>query len=463
MLFFVSIACYQIALLCGRFAFFCLSINLFVSAACHVEKNSMTQQLFSKRLISKAVAVEEKLRTPAPIFIQVPSAFVRTTSTQDNAQGGSNSADENSESVPSEARVSDASTQQQQLVRHGSMPPPASPLPNDENVTMPEPVQAAPVVDDKKKFAVDTSQIKEPIHRACLEGNSFAVQQFLNQDKKLLNRACELDKWTPLHVAAFARQIEVCKVLVENGAEMDSLSSIEATPLHLACSKGYSDIVEYLISKGAGTIVVMLTILDINKRDGYGNSVLYLCIKTGHLKLADELISLYNVDVNSKTSQGKTALFAACEQNKLDIVQWLLEKHQAQCNIKDQKGNTPLFAAISKSAMDVVQYLASKDFGNTPQTCNFKLFNGQGKNVLHIMAEFNQAAIMAMVQVMKPKLLEAMLNEPDKAMKRTPIHYAVDNGHVDAINYLLQMGADPNLKDETGQTRMTQVCSHLLL
>lgn len=37
---------------------------------------------------------------------------------------------------------------------------------------------------------------------------------------------------------------------------------------------------------------------------------------------------------------------------------------------------------------------------------------------------------------------------------RTPIHYAVEEGHLDATNALLDLGADPNIVDKLGRTTL---------
>jgi len=37
---------------------------------------------------------------------------------------------------------------------------------------------------------------------------------------------------------------------------------------------------------------------------------------------------------------------------------------------------------------------------------------------------------------------------------RTPIHYAVEYGHINAVNTLLDLGADPDIRDELGRTTL---------
>jgi ankyrin repeat protein len=56
---------------------------------------------------------------------------------------------------------------------------------------------------------------------------------------------------TPLYKAAWQRQLEVAKVLVTRGAEINKPNSSNQTPLDWAINDGKSEVEEYLISIGA--------------------------------------------------------------------------------------------------------------------------------------------------------------------------------------------------------------------
>lgn len=58
--------------------------------------------------------------------------------------------------------------------------------------------------------------------------------------------------WTWLHIAATKNQLEIAKVLVENGAELNVRHPMtKATPLAQAAMTGSTEVVKYLLSKGA--------------------------------------------------------------------------------------------------------------------------------------------------------------------------------------------------------------------
>jgi ankyrin repeat protein len=58
--------------------------------------------------------------------------------------------------------------------------------------------------------------------------------------------------WTPLHIAAFHGQLEVCRSLLENGAEVNAVTLRKKnSPLHSAARNGHLSVVQLLVESGA--------------------------------------------------------------------------------------------------------------------------------------------------------------------------------------------------------------------
>ncbi|KAI0880260.1 ankyrin repeat-containing domain protein [Annulohypoxylon maeteangense] len=131
--------------------------------------------------------------------------------------------------------------------------------------------------------------------------------------------------------------LEACKM--GNGDEVRDLVDREGVSpgtvgaLHQASAHGFSDIVEYLISRGA----------DVNLKDFSNQIALHCAAGYGHKSVVD--ILLEKSDVHLKDVYGRTPLFYACGHGNLEIVSRLFD-HQADASVQDDDGQTALhFAA----------------------------------------------------------------------------------------------------------------------
>lgn len=58
-----------------------------------------------------------------------------------------------------------------------------------------------------------------------------------------------LRKQTPLHLAAAAGQLEVCRLLLELGASIDATDDLGQKPIHVAALNNYSDVVQLFLQQ----------------------------------------------------------------------------------------------------------------------------------------------------------------------------------------------------------------------
>ncbi|KAH7924028.1 ankyrin [Leucogyrophana mollusca] len=142
----------------------------------------------------------------------------------------------------------------------------------------------------------------------------------------------------------------------------DASSRTGYTALHAAASRGYIDIVKWLI-EDCGAMP------DLEDREGEVS--LHKAALHGHLPIITYLLP-DKADVHACDADGWTALHNACSKGYLDIVRWLCE-HGGAANeeggmrgvdLRSKGGWTPLMNAASKGHLPVVLYLLTKQGAN---------------------------------------------------------------------------------------------------
>ncbi|MHC4660816.1 MAG: ankyrin repeat domain-containing protein [Planctomycetota bacterium] len=168
--------------------------------------------------------------------------------------------------------------------------------------------------------------------------------------------------YTALNIACQVGCIDIVKYLCENGADIHSKSAAGISPLHTAICCRHKDIADYLVSIG----------VDINVKTSFGKTLLHLCSSIGDKETSAYLIQ-NGLDVNAKCSDGRTPLHDASFAD-IDCVMLLIESG-ANVNAKDVDGDTPLHSACQNADSQlIIKYLLTKGakinalntFGQTP-------------------------------------------------------------------------------------------------
>jgi ankyrin repeat protein len=94
------------------------------------------------------------------------------------------------------------------------------------------------------------------------------------------------------------------------------------TALHYACWYNCVEVAKLLLTAGA----------DINTRDSYGHTALDLACLYNCVEIAKLLISS-GANINAKDSDGETALHYACRYNRVEITNLLLQ-HYSSAELK---------------------------------------------------------------------------------------------------------------------------------
>ncbi|KAK7911847.1 hypothetical protein PG985_014328 [Apiospora marii] len=151
---------------------------------------------------------------------------------------------------------------------------------------------------------------------------------------------------TPLLYAVERGHFEVVKVLAEQGANLDLMSSPTTdTPLLIAIVERHRSMARLLIEKGA----------NINAKDSFGRTPLYLSASGG---LFEEAGLLFNkgAEVDAKDDVGRTPCSLASYEGHIHMVKLLIDKG-ADVSARDRSGWTPCFFASYMGHIEVVRLL----------------------------------------------------------------------------------------------------------
>jgi ankyrin repeat protein len=244
--------------------------------------------------------------------------------------------------------------------------------------------------------------------------------------------------WSALHWASYNDNVQLLKVLIAAGADINQGTENKACLEKSGCMSG----VKHLFKKVFKRLIKRNQIQAINnaeksKSTAFGVTALNIAARGNHFYIVKELIKA-GVKVNQSDSLGVFPLLNAAANGHIPIVKLLLNSN-ASINQTDINGWTPLhYAAVERRPVTTKLLLDSN--------ANVNQANFEGSTALQLAASEGSSLI---VQILLD--FGADLNIPDKD-GWTPLHLAVQNGHVTVAKILLSAGAkidQKTINDET--------------
>ena len=156
-------------------------------------------------------------------------------------------------------------------------------------------------------------QVALTIHEASAIGDWVRVTELLELDPCVVNELAA-DGFAPLHLAAFFDRLEVLRLLLANGAEVDCPTGNEQKicPLHSAAASRSVRTVRVLLSAGANP--------DVQQKGGF--TALHSAAKHGNLAMVKSLLA-QGANTGLATDDGLTALEIARSENHSVVVDLL--------------------------------------------------------------------------------------------------------------------------------------------
>uniref|UniRef100_A0A8C7MWV7 Ankyrin repeat domain 52 n=1 Tax=Oncorhynchus kisutch TaxID=8019 RepID=A0A8C7MWV7_ONCKI len=329
----------------------------------------------------------------------------------------------------------------------------------EDHITSPNPtiISSCCVI---STFSLSLRQIDEPntfgntaLHMACYTGQEAVANELVNRGANVNQpnqRGC-----TPLHLAAVSTNGALClELLVNNGADVNMQSKEGKSPLHMAAIHGRFTRSQILIQNGG----------EIDCVDKYGNTPLHVAAKHGHELLISTLMT-NGADTARQGINGMFPLhlavlygFSDCCRKLLSsgqlysIVSSLSNEHVLSAgfdiNTPDSSGRTCLHAAASGGNVECLNLLLSSgaDLSNKDTL---------GRSPLHYAAA--NGSYQCTVSLVSAG---AEVNELDQK-GCSPLHYAAASQTFRrCLEYLLDNGADPALRNTKGYSAVHYAAAH---
>uniref|UniRef100_A0A8C6N5N3 Ankyrin repeat and KH domain containing 1 n=1 Tax=Mus spicilegus TaxID=10103 RepID=A0A8C6N5N3_MUSSI len=233
----------------------------------------------------------------------------------------------------------------------------------------------------------------------------------------------------------------VVDLLLARGANKEHRNVSDYTPLSLAASGGYVNIIKILLNAGAEINsryhlnLSLLTFSSVMTGSKLGISPLMLAAMNGHVPAVKLLLDMGS-DINAQIETNRnTALTLACFQGRAEVVSLLLDR-KANVEHRAKTGLTPLMEAASGGYAEVGRVLLDK---------------GADVNAPPVPSSRDTALTIA-ADKGHYKFCELLINRGahiDVRNKKgnTPLWLASNGGHFDVVQLLVQAGADVDAAD----------------
>lgn len=196
------------------------------------------------------------------------------------------------------------------------------------------------------------------IFDAIVLGNVDEVRKFIEKKRSVVNERGN-NRITPFTVAASASNLEIMKILYENGADPNVKDGNGRTAFHIAAAKESMEMISYLAEIKADIKIkdkdgrVPVEILQDRERS---QNQLQEAIKEGDVRKLGEVLRKWPDLATHKFKSGITPLHLAAGFDTAVICEKLLQWGE-DINVLDENGSTPLHYAVEYEAPHSARYL----------------------------------------------------------------------------------------------------------
>lgn len=306
---------------------------------------------------------------------------------------------------------------------------------------------------DKQRPSQDdtfTNKVTQTLEAAC-KGDKETIQNLLQQDKNLANIQSKKIQSTPLHLAAHRGYSDIVKFLIDAGADVNAKEGnySKSTPLHWAAKEGNLQAVKLLVESGAK--------LDV--KDNWFNltpfgwtDIVNCDFDEGSIENHHPEVRAYLLDRGAQWD-----IFNALALNQRDVINSLIEANPQI--LSDRLGFVmdefqPLHFAIKNMMPETVELLlerganvnAATSLSVTPLCMATEIGNRQIIELL--IAKNADVDLDTLIVAQKWEQAQALLDARPNIISEKPLllHYTIRRGLVAATLWLIERGADINIR-----------------
>jgi ankyrin repeat protein len=271
------------------------------------------------------------------------------------------------------------------------------------------------------KPSQNLTQAESAFLQACLSGDKSLVTQYLESNGN--PHCCNENGSQGIHFVAARGDLDLLRLLLRHGVDVDTLNNNNCTALHFACQYCHTNMIKWLISEGNSNVFIentnSMTPIHILCGTADGYEALVWFIETQRLYFNEFIqqnqLSSYP-SIKTLLTSKLTLLHAACTSSNGKMLSCLLE-HGFDITLQDHKSHNILHIACNENNYEAVKLICSN-----------------ASNV------------------------KTLLDVPVEESNITPVFYACLCGSYSIVKYLQKFNPDLSIRNIRGNTCLHAAC-----
>ena len=309
-----------------------------------------------------------------------------------------------------------------------------------------------------------------PIHTACMNSSlqslvslltceSFDPNQQNTRGDTALHIVCRMRTGNALQILEWLMSthgINYTLMNIEGITPCDVVGDDGNTLLHIACAKGTSTMVEFLVKNRA----------DLLKPDRHGDAPIHIACKYSRWDILNVLLSCTNCNPNQQNAEGDTALHIVCRMRtgrELKFLEVLTSIPGINPTLVNHEGDSPIHTACTNSSLQSLVSLL------TCESCDPNQQNTRGDTALHIVCRMRTGDELQFFELLTstPGINPTLMNTEGIAPcdvvgddGNTLLHIACAEGTSTMVEFLVKNRADQLKPDRHGDAPIHIACKY---